>query len=190
MNPARIIIDLFYRTATGPRGTRLVFMMVGGTVFITVISLFVALPLLMDKYLGLPKFIPEPLNIYLSVPVMIGGLFFAFWSVYHFLRVRGTPVPFHPPPKLVTDGPYGHARNPMVSGVIIFLFGLGIILRSISFVFVFMPLFVFLAVLELRTIEEPELEKRLGENYAAYKKRVPMFFPRFKLRSKTDGGAS
>jgi protein-S-isoprenylcysteine O-methyltransferase Ste14 len=33
--------------------------------------------------------------------------------------------------------------------------------------------------IELKAIEEPELEMRLGEAYREYKKRVPMFFPRF-----------
>jgi len=33
--------------------------------------------------------------------------------------------------------------------------------------------------LELKVIEEPELEMRLGDVYREYKKRVPMFFPRF-----------
>jgi hypothetical protein len=37
--------------------------------------------------------------------------------------------------------------------------------------------------LELKVIEEPELEMRLGEVYREYKKRVPMFFLRFPFYS-------
>jgi protein-S-isoprenylcysteine O-methyltransferase Ste14 len=33
--------------------------------------------------------------------------------------------------------------------------------------------------IELKVIEEPELEMRLGDVYREYKKKVPMFFPRF-----------
>ncbi len=33
---------------------------------------------------------------------------------------------------------------------------------------------------ELKKVEEPELEKRLGKDYREYKKQVPMFFPRLK----------
>jgi protein-S-isoprenylcysteine O-methyltransferase Ste14 len=29
------------------------------------------------------------------------------------------------------------------------------------------------------SFEDPELEKRLGSEYAEYKRRVPMFFPKF-----------
>jgi protein-S-isoprenylcysteine O-methyltransferase Ste14 len=43
--------------------------------------------------------------------------------------------------------------------------------------FLFTPLFIVLNVLELKYIEEPELEQRLGKPYVAYKNRVPMFLP-------------
>lgn len=100
------------------------------------------------------------------------------WSVLHFVKVKGTPVPFNPPPKLVTTGPYTYVRNPMLTGLFILLFGLGVLFRSISLVSIFTPLFILLNLLELKAIEEPELEKRLGKEYLEYKKRVPMFIPR------------
>jgi protein-S-isoprenylcysteine O-methyltransferase Ste14 len=64
----------------------------------------------------------------------------------------------------------------MVAGIIMLLLGLGVLLRSASLVFVFTPLFLLLNVLELRVIEEPELEKRFGSGYLEYKKKVPRFF--------------
>ncbi|MFH1860086.1 MAG: isoprenylcysteine carboxylmethyltransferase family protein [bacterium] len=99
------------------------------------------------------------------------------WSIFHFIKVKGTPVPFNPPPKLVTTGPYTYVRNPMITGVFILLFGLGILFNSVSLVFIFIPIFILLNVLELKAIEEPELENRLGREYTEYKKRVPMFIP-------------
>jgi protein-S-isoprenylcysteine O-methyltransferase Ste14 len=44
-------------------------------------------------------------------------------------------------------------------------------------VFIFTPLFIAFNVWELKAIEEPELEKRLGTEYLEYKKRTPMFLP-------------
>ena len=35
----------------------------------------------------------------------------------------------------------------------------------------------FVNTIELKIIEEPELEKRLGKEYLEYKKRTPMFIP-------------
>jgi len=71
----------------------------------------------------------------------------------------------------------------MLTGVFILLLGLGVLLGSISLVFIFTPLFVLLNVLELRAIEEPELEKRLGAEYLEYRKRVSMFIPWLKRRT-------
>jgi len=44
------------------------------------------------------------------------------------------------------------------------------------------PFFILFNFLELKTIEEPELENRLGKDYSKYKKRVPMFFPKLKKK--------
>jgi len=100
-----------------------------------------------------------------------------FWSVFHFIRVKGTPVPFNPPPKLVATGPYAYVRNPMLGGIFLFLFGLAFCYRSLALLFCFTPLFILINVVELKLIEEPELEMRLGPAYRRYKKQTPMFFP-------------
>ena len=59
------------------------------------------------------------------------------------------------------------------------------ILGSLSLIFIFTPLFITINVWELKMIEEPELERRLGEAYVKYKKEVPMFFP---LKKRGSGG--
>jgi protein-S-isoprenylcysteine O-methyltransferase Ste14 len=96
--------------------------------------------------------------------------------------VKGTPVPFNPPPTLVMTGPYQFVRNPMLMGVFLLLFGLGFAIKSLSLVVLFTPLFVLANVWELKKIEEPELVKRLGEDYVAYKQQTPMFIPKVRLR--------
>ena len=104
------------------------------------------------------------------------------WSVFHFLKVKGTPVPFNPPPKLVATGPYAYARNPMLTGIFLLLFGLGVLFQSLSLVLFFTPAFIALNVWELKAIEEPELEKRLGQEYIEYKEKIPMFIPRLERK--------
>jgi protein-S-isoprenylcysteine O-methyltransferase Ste14 len=49
-------------------------------------------------------------------------------------------------------------------------------------VLIFNPLFVLTNVWELKEIEEPELVRRLGEDYLAYRERTPMFIPGTSLR--------
>ncbi|MBW2674674.1 MAG: isoprenylcysteine carboxylmethyltransferase family protein [Deltaproteobacteria bacterium] len=171
-------IHLIYRTATGSRKIRLLITPIVALSYFLFASLFVILSFPTDRLLGLPDLLPPSISAVLSIPVIFLGLFLAFWSVLHFFQVRGgTPVPFNPPPELVTSGPYAHARNPMLSGLFILLFGLGLAFRSVSLSFIFTPLFILVNVMEVKTIEEPELEMRLGQRYLEYKKRTPMFFP-------------
>jgi protein-S-isoprenylcysteine O-methyltransferase Ste14 len=62
----------------------------------------------------------------------------------------------------------------------LYLFGFGIFFGSVSLLFLFTPFFILLNVWELKNIEEPELVKRLGEQYVEYRKKTPMFLPRFR----------
>jgi protein-S-isoprenylcysteine O-methyltransferase Ste14 len=178
------LIGIFYGTATGSRKTRNLLTPAGIVFLFGFIALFIFAALQVDKFLDFPKLLPASLNIIVSVPILAIGLLLMIWSNLHFIRVKGTPVPFNPPPKLVTTGPYARVRNPMVTGVFVLLFGLGVLLRSISLVSIFTPLFILLNVWELKAVEERELERRLGKDYVEYKKRVPMFIPRLKVRTK------
>lgn len=172
-------IEIIYRSATGTRRLRLLLTpLIALLFFAVVIVLPICGALWLDRALRLPKLVPAPLNVILSVPLIGLGAFFALWSVFHFAKVKGTPVPFNPPPKLVTTGPYAHVRNPMVSGLLIVVVGVGVLLRSVSVVFILSPFLVLVGVIGLKMLEEPELEKRLGQEYVEYKKRVPMFIPR------------
>jgi len=178
------VIEIFYKAARSSSRMRTLLTPVGLLFFFTLVVLFIVASLQVDKFLGLPKLLSALVNIILSVPILAIGLFLVLWSGLHFIKVKGTPVPFNPPPKLVTTGPYAYARNPMLTGVFILFLGLGILFRSISLVFIFTPLFVLLNVLELRAVEEPEWSKRIGEEYLEYKKRGPMFIPWPKVRTK------
>ena len=51
---------------------------------------------------------------------------------------------------------------------------------SLSLIFIFTPLFVLVNVLYVKAIEEREMEKKFGQEYLEYKKRVPMFIPKLK----------
>lgn len=181
-------IKVIYKAATSSNRIRTPLSLVGGLFFLALVVLFIVLSLWTDTLLGLPRLLPASMSIIMSVPILAIGSFLWLWSILHFIKVRGTPVPFNPPPKLVTTGPYAYVRNPMLAGVFIVLFGLGVLFGSISLVLIFTPLFILLNVLELKAIEEPELEKRLSKEYLEYKKTVPMFIPRLKMRTKKSKG--
>ena len=136
----------------------------------------------MDDIFSFPKLIPSPYNLVLSLPFLTTGLALILWSSFLFAKSKGTPVPFSPPIQLVKTGPYSFIRNPIVLGYIMIFFGIGFCLGSISLVLITTPFYFILLILEIKLIEEPELEKRLGNDYLDYKERVPMFIPRLKLK--------
>ena len=175
-------VNFLYKIATGSKKVRNLLTPVGAIFFASVITLFILLALKLDKLLKLPQIFSRPFNIILSLPLLFLGLSLIGWSVLHFLKVKGTPVPFNPPPKLVATGPYAYARNPMLSGAFILQVGLGVLIGSFSFTLIFTPLFIGLNVWELKAIEEPELVKRLGEEYLEYRNKTPMFIPNFRQK--------
>jgi protein-S-isoprenylcysteine O-methyltransferase Ste14 len=92
--------------------------------------------------------------------------------------VGGIGVPLNPPRELVVVGTYAWVRNPMIIAAFAWLSGLGFVLHSVSMVFVWTPAFIGLNVIELKLVEEPELERRFGAPYREYKRSVPMLLPK------------
>ena len=170
-------INLFHRAATGTKKTRTLLTPIGVAIFGAFTALFVIAALWVDDLLNLPGLLPDDASLPVSIPMMVLGIAITAWSGYHFLRVKGTPVPFNPPPEVVSTGPYRYARNPMLTGVFLFLFGLGFAFDSLSLVLFFTPLFILVNVWELKQIEEPELVERFGKTYIEYRRRTPMFVP-------------
>jgi protein-S-isoprenylcysteine O-methyltransferase Ste14 len=177
-------IDFLYKIATGSKRARNIFTPIGASIFGLFLTLLVVISLSVDRLFAFPTLFKSPLKIIISVPFLAIGLFLAGWSIINFIKEKGTPVPFNPPPRLVTTGPYAHVRNPMLSGIFLLLLGIGILLDSISLIFIFTPLFIFLNVWELKAIEEPELSKRLGPEYDVYRMHTPMFIPNFKKKTE------
>jgi len=170
-------IDLIYRVATGDWKTRLIIAPVAAACFLSLIVAFIFLAFIADRLLHLPNVFWHPWSLIVGICLIIMGGVLSLISIIYFIGVMGTPVPFCPPTELVTSGPYRLARNPMVTGLFIQFFGIGIVLGSLSLIFLFTPLFIALNVWELKKVEEPELVRRLGQDYVEYRNRTPMFFP-------------
>jgi len=170
-------IELIYNMATSSRKIRNFFTPLGALFFSLLVFLVVILALKVDRLLGITDILPRLLSLILASLFFLVAFILVGWSVLVFLKAKGTPVPLNPPPQLVTTGPYAYVRNPMLTGVFALLFGIGILLGSISLLVIFTPLFILVNVWELKAIEEPELLKRLGQDYIEYRKSTPMFFP-------------
>jgi protein-S-isoprenylcysteine O-methyltransferase Ste14 len=171
------LIGVIYKIATGGKRKRMLLTPFAALLFFTVTLSFIILPLIIDRVLNVPRLIFEPVNLIICVLLLGPGLFLVLWSGLIFFMSKGTPVPLNPPPALITYGPYKFSRNPMITGLVLTMFAAGVYFGSITSVLIFTPAYIFIAYLELKNIEEPELIKRLGQDYIEYKNRVPMFFP-------------
>lgn len=171
------IIDFIYRKAIRRENHhgRLTFLW--GLFFFSAVILIVILAIFTDRLLSVTPWPPKPANVFFAAPLIAVGTFFWLWSVWTFFQSKGTPVPVSPPPKLIDTGPYAYSRNPMLSGLFLTLFGIGFLFQVVSLIVFYTPLFVLIASLEFKLIEEPELEKRFGAPYVEYREKVPMFFP-------------
>ncbi|MFX0212133.1 MAG: hypothetical protein ACFFDT_39535, partial [Candidatus Hodarchaeota archaeon] len=106
------IITFIYKMATGHKKVRILLTPIGGGAFIAFSLCFIVISLMIDNVFSFPRLLPIPLNLLISVPVLILGLLLILWSSLLFAKAKGTPVPFSPPIKLVNNGPYAYIRNP------------------------------------------------------------------------------
>ena len=131
---------------------------------------------------GFDTYIPFRIPGWLIVPgavLAVAGAALALSTVFLFIiRGFGTPAIFDPPKRFVPVGPYRWVRNPMYTGGVAMLLGLGCYLTSVG-----MILFAGVALLLIHTFvllaEEPGLRKRFGQEYEDYCRAVPRWIPRF-----------
>ena len=73
-------------------------------------------------------------------------------------------------------GPYRHVRNPMIAGVLLMLAAESLIFGSWHLAGWTLAFFLGNAVY-LRSVEEPALERRFGDDYRRYRANVPRWIP-------------
>ena len=108
---------------------------------------------------------------YSGMVFVLGGILLVLWAVRLFGQAGTTIKPFQESSALVVGGPYRLTRNPMYVGMVGVLFGIGLLLGSLS-PFIIIPLFV--ALIDVRFIrsEEAALERIFGARYGDYKAQV------------------
>ena len=122
-----------------------------------------------------------PLNLvatFSGALVILCGLALVVVTVRFFATLgRGTLAPWDPPRHLVVAGVYRHVRNPMISGVVLILFGEALGLLSLPLLAWALG-FLALNMTYIPLLEEPMLEGRFGDEYRLYKRNVPRWVPR------------
>jgi protein-S-isoprenylcysteine O-methyltransferase Ste14 len=114
-----------------------------------------------------------------------GSVFFAASLRRFSAEGEGTLAPWDPPRRLVVRGPYRYVRNPMISGIVLLLFGQAALLLSVPHA-VWAAVFLALNLVYIPLVEEPQLARRFGEGYREYCRHVPRVLPR--LRPWEGGG--
>lgn len=130
-----------------------------------------------DRWLNLAPAVYQPWNLILGLILLVPGAAAVIWTYAQFFGAGGTPVPINPPQKLITTGLYAYSRNPMLMGIFLVFFGVGVLIGSISLTFIFSPLLVLFFYFQITKVEEKEMELKFGQAYRDYKQRVPRFFP-------------
>jgi protein-S-isoprenylcysteine O-methyltransferase Ste14 len=100
-------------------------------------------------------------------------------AVGEFVAHGGTPVPFDPPARLATTGPYAYVANPMQLSITLLLVAWGALLASAGLVVAAALATAFLAGPAHR-YEEGEMADRFGEAWHAYRRDVRMWWPRLR----------
>jgi protein-S-isoprenylcysteine O-methyltransferase Ste14 len=89
----------------------------------------------------------------------------------------GTPAPVAPTQELVVGGLYRHVRNPMYLAVTAVIVGQGLVLGQ-PVLFAYAAAFFLVVAAFVHWYEEPTLSRRFGEQYDAYRRAVPAWWPR------------
>ncbi len=171
------IIGIIHRWAMGPATRRWAVSVVGMLTFLAMCVVVIWSSTRVDVLIGLRVTGFSTLRQILGWPLLAFGFILIHWTLIFFIRERGTPFPMNPPRNLITSGPYGITRNPMLGGGFISFFGIGLLLGSTTLFLIATPLLTVCFTAFVTRIEEPELRMRFGDEYIEYTKQVPRFFP-------------
>jgi protein-S-isoprenylcysteine O-methyltransferase Ste14 len=153
------------------------------------IMIFVVMPVItyiagrrVDSVLGLERYPPFPWNLYIGVAVFMFGLGVGLRST-RLLYSRGGGLPWGEvvedarTSRLVTSGVYAYTRNPMVLGYSLLPLAMGLLLQSPGMALSITPLVLLLNVAIVKLREEPDLERRFGDEYRRYSEKTPFLVP-------------
>lgn len=116
--------------------------------------------------------LPSPARYWVggAICVIAAGLLLV-WPFKLFRKIDQDPKPWTPTPDLIVVGPYKFTRNPMYLMMLLVCFGFAVILDEI-WVLVLTPVCAIVIYLTAIRHEEAYLERKFGESYLEYKKRV------------------
>lgn len=114
--------------------------------------------------------VPESLEV-IGIAITLFGVAVAILVSGAFKRSSTAIEPWKPTTRLVTSGFYALSRNPIYVGFCLFNMGIGIASNSLWIFLSFIPGAVLVYYIAIAK-EEAYLERKFGEEYLEYKRRV------------------
>jgi protein-S-isoprenylcysteine O-methyltransferase Ste14 len=119
--------------------------------------------------------VPQPVR-FAGLGLALAGALFAAWSMWRLGRSYAVRMDVFAEHQLVQDGPFALVRHPLYLGVLGYHVGaflaLGDLLLAAFTVLIVLPLLAYRAA-----IEERVLLNAFGDEYRAYRRRVPALLP-------------
>lgn len=100
-------------------------------------------------------------------------------AAIEFARHGGTPIPFDPPPRLVTTGPYAYVASPMQCSAVLVLLAWGAWLGS-WWVAAGAVVTIFYGAGLANWSEGQDLKKRFGTKWQRYRQQVKSWWPKWR----------
>lgn len=115
---------------------------------------------------------PAPERYWVGGLIVVGAaLGLGLWSVVLFRRTGQSVIPWKPTPQIVERGPFRITRNPMYLQMVLICVGIAVILMNL-WILALTPVCAWLLQRFAILAEEAYLERKFGDTYLAYKRRV------------------
>jgi protein-S-isoprenylcysteine O-methyltransferase Ste14 len=124
-----------------------------------------------------PSWAWVPLRVAGGVLITAGVVVLAQAFVRFVAEGAGTPAPVAPPRHLVVGGLYRYVRNPMYLAVVATIVGQALVLAQPALLGYAAAVGAAMAAF-VHGYEEPTLSRQFGEQYQAYRRAVPAWWPR------------
>jgi len=117
------------------------------------------------------RFVHGTLRCTLGVLIVVAGIALTVGGFITQKRAGTDPIPFNPSTRIVVHGLYRFTRNPMYLGLALCTLALAILVDS-TWMLLAVPIGLVLVDRIVITREEQYLERKFGEEYLNYKRRV------------------
>ncbi len=136
--------------------------------FFYIIAVLVAI--VIDHFISL-SFGNPTMTKYLGLAVLGMGILILMLSGRMFIKNKQSPSVHASQPKVITDGIYGKTRNPIYLSAHMFIASAALYFDNVWMLLMLMPMTYIITKFVIEK-EETYLERKFGEAYRDYKKRV------------------